>query len=132
MSSKIKNQKQNTTSLEKNLTRFYNEKLIELFRPERNSVFFRGNHLCKESANFKTANTRLAAEQGLLYAPPDNKKKFSRPKTIVPGSNHQMQADLIDFSVLKKKYKYNFRFILEIVDVFSRKAFVEFKKLKAP
>ena len=50
------------------------------------------------------------------------KKKFLRRPTIVPGANFQMQADLIDFSSLKK-YNDNFKYILVIVDVFSKVAY---------
>ena len=46
---------------------------------------------------------------------------------MAPGSSHQLQADLIDFSALKK-YNCNFRFVFAVVDVFSRKAFVEVLK----
>lgn len=46
------------------------------------------------------------------------RKRFKRRKTIVPGLKFQMQADLIDFSALKK-YNNNFKFIVVLIDVFS-------------
>ena len=47
---------------------------------------------------------------------------FSCKKAIVPGANFQMQADLIDFSSLKQ-YKNNFKYILVMIDVFSKKGY---------
>ena len=50
------------------------------------------------------------------------RKKFPRRKTIVPGEKFQFQADLIDFSILKK-YNDNYKFILVLIDVFSKVAY---------
>lgn len=57
------------------------------------------------------------------------KRKFPRRKTIVPGPNFQAQADLIDFSGLKK-YNNNFKYILVVIDVFSKRAAVAYLKNK--
>ena len=58
------------------------------------------------------------------------KKKFKRRKTIVPGARFQMQADLVDFSVLKS-YNDNYKYILVVIDVFSKKAFTAYLKSKS-
>ena len=57
------------------------------------------------------------------------RRRFPRRKTIVPGANFQMQADLIDFSSLKQ-YNDNFKYILVVIDVFSKKGFIFFLKAK--
>ena len=62
-----------------------------------------------------------------LHAPV--RRKFPRQKTIVPGPNFQMQADLIDFSALKN-YNDGFKYILVVIDVFSKVAAVAFLKNK--
>ena len=56
------------------------------------------------------------------------RRRFSHRKTIVPGANFQMQAD-IDFSSLKQ-YNDNFKYILVVIDVFSKKGFIFFLKTK--
>ena len=58
------------------------------------------------------------------------RKKFKRRKTIVPGAHFQMQADLVDFSLLKS-YNDNYKYILVVVDVFSKKAFIAYLKTKS-
>ena len=58
------------------------------------------------------------------------RKKFKRRKTIVPGAHFQMQADLVDFSLLKP-YNDNYKYILVVVDVFSKKAFIAYLKTKS-
>ena len=57
-------------------------------------------------------------------------KNFKRRKTIVPGANFQMQADLIDFSLLKS-YNDHYKYILVVIDVFSKKAFTAYLKTKS-
>ena len=58
------------------------------------------------------------------------RKKFKRKKTIVPGARFQMQADLVDFSLLKS-YNDNYKYSLVVVDVFSIKAFTAYLKSKS-
>ena len=50
-------------------------------------------------------------------------KKFKRAKTVA-GFEMQLQGDLVDVSSLSKDNS-NVRFLLTVIDVFSRKAFVE-------
>ena len=57
------------------------------------------------------------------------RKNFKRRKTIVPGANFQMQADLIDFSLVKS-YNDHYKYILVVIDVFSKKAFTAYLKAK--
>ncbi len=59
----------------------------------------------------------------------DMRKHFPRQKTIVPGIDHQWQADLVvipDLSI----YNDNYPNILTVIDVFSKYAFVEPLKSK--
>ena len=58
------------------------------------------------------------------------RKNFKCRKTIVPGANFQMQTDLIDFSLLKS-YNDRYKFILVVIDVFSKKAFTAYLKSKS-
>ena len=58
------------------------------------------------------------------------RRRFPRRKTVVPGANFQMQADLIDFSNLKQ-YNDNFKYILVVIDVFSKIAFTCYLKTKS-
>lgn len=53
----------------------------------------------------------------------DVKTKFSRRPTIVPGMNHQVQADLLDIRSISD-FNDGFNFLLTAIDVFSKKAFV--------
>lgn len=50
------------------------------------------------------------------------RKKFQRRQTVAPGINHQLQADLVDLSAIKRENGGN-KFILTAIDVFSRFAF---------
>lgn len=50
------------------------------------------------------------------------KKKFIRPKTVIKGPMLQYQADLIDYSNLSKQNEGK-KFILTMIDIFSKKAF---------
>ena len=47
---------------------------------------------------------------------------FLRRKTIAPGIRHQFQADLVDLSAIKRENS-NIKFILTVIDVFSRFAY---------
>jgi len=51
-------------------------------------------------------------------------KNFNRRKIIVPGPYHSIAADLIDYSMYATKNS-NYKYILCVVDMFSRLAFAE-------
>ena len=57
------------------------------------------------------------------------RRQFPRQKTIVPGAKFQFQADLIDFSALKK-YNTNYKCIFVKVDVFTKMAYAACLKSK--
>ena len=57
------------------------------------------------------------------------KKTYPRRKTIVSGLGLQMQAGLIDFSALKK-FNDGFRYVVVLIDVFSKCVYVECVKNK--
>ena len=48
----------------------------------------------------------------------------------MPGVRFQMQAKLVDFSLLKS-YNDNYKYILVVIDVFSKKAFTAYLKSKS-
>ena len=58
------------------------------------------------------------------------RKRFQRRKTTVPGAKFQMQADLIDFSALKQ-FNDGYKYIVVLIDVFSKVAYVECIKNKS-
>lgn len=58
------------------------------------------------------------------------RKKFPRLPVIVAGPQQQMQADLIDFQSLSR-FNDGYRYLLVVVDCFSRKAWVEPLKNKS-
>lgn len=55
--------------------------------------------------------------------------KFPRRKVITSGIDKQWQADLIDFNAYKKA-NFGYRYILVVIDVFSRKAWIKEMKKK--
>ena len=73
----------------------------------------------------------MVASARRLYTSQTGKKKFQTQKNkIVPGANFQMQADLIDFSLLKS-YNDHYKYILVVIDVFSKKAFTAYLETKS-
>ena len=56
-------------------------------------------------------------------------KKFARRPTIVGGIDHQWQADLIDLPKLKKAND-GYRYMLTVIDVFSKYAWIRLLKDK--
>ena len=58
------------------------------------------------------------------------RRRFPRRKTIVSGAEFQFQEDLIDFSALKK-YNKNYKYILVVVDVFTKMGYDACLKSKA-
>ena len=85
---------------------------FRLLRPEQKRLFL-GSSMLSEAV---VAIARYTLDKPV-------RKKFKRRKTIVPGARFQMQADLVDFSLLKS-YNDNYKYILVVVDVFSKKAVV--------
>lgn len=51
-------------------------------------------------------------------------KKFPRRKVLVRGVQHQYQADLMDFAAIAN-HNYNYKYVLTVIDCFSRKAFAK-------
>lgn len=59
------------------------------------------------------------------------RKNFSRRRTFVPGPWHSVQADLIEYSNSKMAHaNNNYRFILIIIDCFTKKVFARPLKTK--
>ena len=61
-------------------------------------------------------------EQDAYTLHKQRKIRFKRRKRVVPGLNYQLQADLVDLSSLKRQNN-NKKFILTVIDVFSRFAY---------
>ena len=57
------------------------------------------------------------------------RRNFQRRRVVVGGIDEQWQADLVDLISLKKENK-NFQYLLTVVDVFSKFAWVEPLKQK--
>ena len=72
----------------------------------------------------------MAFDPGRLHSPQPVRRRFPRRKIIVAGPKQQFQADLINFSRLHK-YNDGFKFILVVIDVFSKYAYVECLKNKS-
>ena len=64
-----------------------------------------------------------------LHSSQTSSKAISKKKIVVAGPKEQFQTDLIDCSRLQK-YNGSFKFILVVIDVFSKYAYVECMKNK--
>ena len=80
---------------------------------------FSGAHSFRKALGHPVQKWLEAQETYTLHKPV--KRKFLRRATITPGAHFQMQADLIDFSALKK-FNDNCKYILVLIDVFSKVA----------
>ena len=89
---------------------------------------FSGTHSFQKALGFFVTKWLKTEDAYTLHRPV--RKKFLRRVTITPGSNFQMQEDLIDFSWLKK-WNGGFKYILVLVDVFSKVAHAIFLKKKS-
>jgi transposase InsO family protein len=58
------------------------------------------------------------------------RKKFPRQPVIVSGLNQQFQADIAEFGAIKK-YNKNYKYVLFIIDCFSKYAFAKPLKTKS-
>ena len=81
----------------------------------------------RTTQNPKVKKWLLTQDAYTLHKPV--RRRFPRRKIIVAGLKQQFQADLIDFSRLQK-YNDGFKFILVVIDVFSKYAYVECLKNK--
>jgi hypothetical protein len=83
----------------------------------------------KKRVTRKTAERWLSGTDAYTLHKPV-KRKFRRRKYIVSGIDSLWQTDLTDLSSIKASND-NFKYILFVIDVFSRKAFVRAIKSKA-
>ena len=81
----------------------------------------------RTTQNHKAKKWLLTQDAYTLHKPVQ--RPFPRRKIIVAGPKQQFQVNLIDFSRLQK-YNDGFKFILVVIDVFSKYAYVEFLKKK--
>ena len=87
---------------------------LNYYNPKKEASFS-GAH------RFPKATQQWLQSQDIYTLHKPIRKNFKRRKTIVPGANFQMQADLIDFSLLKS-YNDHYKYILVVIDVFSKKS----------
>ena len=97
-----------------------NGKAFRLLRPQKSGSFSGARRFPKQWLQSQDTYT--------LHEPV--RKKFKRRKMIEPGACFQMQANLVDVSLLKS-YNDNYKYILVVVDVFSKKAFTAYLKSKS-
>ena len=101
--------------------------LKRYYQPEQPGSFS-GAHSFRKALHTPVKRWLEAQETYTLHRPV--RKKFLRRATTTPGPKFQMQADLIDFSLLQK-WNDGFRYILILIDVFSKVAHVTFLKKKS-
>ena len=96
------------------------EERLDYYDPKKSGSFSGARRFSKQWLQLQDSYT--------LHKPV--RKKFKRRKTIVPSARFQMQADLVDFSLLKS-YNDNYKYILVVVDVFLKKVFTAYLKSKS-
>ena len=100
---------------------YYNEK------KKKNGAFSGATAFQRTAPNPKIKKWLSTQDTYTLHKP--IRRRFPRRKVVVAGLKQQFQADLIDFSYLQK-YNGGFKFILVVIDVFSKYVYVECMKNK--
>ena len=100
------------------------KKLARVYYDPSNPAGFGGaQKLAKATGvSLKKVKVWLAGQRTYTLHKP-LKKKFKRSPTLVAGIDHQWQADLSDLSSLAKKNN-GYRFLLCVIDIFSKYAWV--------
>ena len=92
------------------------------------NTFIRG--LQRQGEKIKSDDVKKYLQQDDLYQlHKPSRRRFSRRPTVVNGIDHLWQVDLSDVSAIKK-YNDNHRFLLFVIDVFSKYAWVRLLKDK--
>lgn len=100
------------------------KRLKEFFNPSNPAAFGSGDVLFRAlKAPFKKRNevSRWLRSQNAHTLHKPVTKKFHRRKVIVGGKDHQWQCDLIDVTSFRNR---NIRYLLTVIDVFSKYAWV--------
>ena len=103
--------------------------LEETYYHPGNPSAYGSEHVLLDAAKKKFPKTSLSEIQQWLQAQPTHtlhvqpNRKIQYRKTIVARENHQYQADLVDMSSLAKhRTNRGYKFILTVIDCFSRRA----------
>ena len=104
------------------------EGFLSYYNEKKPGAFSGATAFQKATQNPKAKKWLLTQDAYTLHKPV--RRRFPRRKIIVAGPKQQFQADLIDFSRLQK-YNDGFKFILVVIDVFSKYAYVECLKNKS-
>ena len=102
-------------------------KFLSYYSEKKSGVFSSATAFQRTVQNPKAKKWLLTQDTYTLHKPV--RRHFPRGKIVVAGPKQQFQADLIDFSRLQK-YNDSFKFILVVIDVFSKYAYVECMKNK--
>ena len=100
-------------------------KFMNYYNPKKPASFTGHHSFSKVAKNSKN----WLQSQDVYTLHKSVRRRFPRRKTIVPGAKFQFQADLIDFSALKN-YNKNYKYILVVVDVFTKMAYAACLKSK--
>ena len=104
------------------------EGFLSHYNEKKNGAFSGATTFQKTTQNPKAKKWLLTQDAYTLHK--SVRRRFPRRKIIVAGPKQQFQADLINFSRLQK-YNNDFKFILVVIDVFSKYAYVECLKNKS-
>ena len=101
------------------------DKFLSYYDEKKNGAFSGATAFRRTAQNPKVKNWLSTQDTYTLHKPV--RRHFPRRKIVVAGPKQQFQADLIDFSYLQK-YNGGFKFILVVIDVFSKYVYVECMK----
>lgn len=112
------------------LTRIWND----FYDPKKPGSFSGLSTFKRHSASAKSLKhstvKRFLLEQDAYTLHYPRRKNYKRNKIISPGKDYLWQADLVDISALSK-FNYNIKYLLTVVDVFSKYAWVIVLKNKS-
>ena len=103
------------------------DKFLSYYDKKKPGAFSGATTFRRTAQNPKVKNWLSTQDTYTLHKPV--RRRFPRRKIVVAGPKQQFQADLIDFSYLQK-YNGGFKFILVVIDVFSKYVYVECMKNK--
>ena len=101
------------------------ENFMNYYNSKKPASFIDHHSFCKVAKNSKN----WLQSQDVYTLHKSVRRRFPRYKTIVPGAKFQFEADLIDFSALKK-YNKNYEYIFVVVDVFTKMVYAACLKSK--
>ena len=103
------------------------DKFLSYYDEKKSRAFSGATAFQRTMQNPKVKNCLSTQDTNTIHKPV--RRRFPRRKIVVADSKQQFQADLIDCSYLQK-YNDGFKFILVMIDVFSKYVYVECMKNK--